>query len=292
MTQSALILLREGLEAALIAAIVFAYLRKLDRRDKFGPVWLGVAAGTVLTLAVGVLLFATVGSLEGEARTLTFALIMLTASGVLTWMVFWMRKQARAMKGDLQRKVDVALVAGSTLALAAVVFFGMLREGLETVLFFLAAAGQSSTLESLAGGAIGLLGAIVLAYAFYRGASWLNLRTFFAVSGGLLLLFAAGLLARGVAELQVLGALPTFWYPVFNLAGFDPVSTGSVFGQFLRGLFGWDPAPSIEEIAVWAAYLGVVGTFYLRGLVSVPKLRSRRPAATASPAAESAEPGA
>ena len=292
MIQSALILLREGLEAALIAAIVFAYLRKLDRRDKFGPVWLGVAAGTVFTLVVGVVLFSTVGSLEGDARTLTFALIMLTASGVLTWMVFWMRKQARAMKGDLQRKVDVALVAGSTAALAAVVFFGMLREGLETVLFFLAAAGQTSTLESLAGGAIGLLGAIVLAYAFYRGASWLNLRTFFAVSGGLLLLFAAGLLARGLAELQVLGAIPTFWYPVFNLAEIDPLSTSSVFGQFLRGLFGWNPAPSIEEIAVWLAYLGVVGTFYLRGHSPSPKAPKVRRQPAPAAAAEPAEPGA
>jgi high-affinity iron transporter len=291
MTQSALILLREGLEAALIAAIVFAYLRKLDRRDRFGPVWLGVAAGTAITLVVGVALFLTVGSLEGDARTLTFALIMLTASGVLTWMVFWMRKQARAMKGDLQHKVDVALVAGSTIALAAVVFFGMLREGLETVLFFLAAAGQSSTLESLVGGTIGLVGAIVLAYAFYRGASWLNLRTFFAVSGGLLLLFAAGLLARGVAELQILGALPTFWYPVFDLAAIDPLSTESAFGQFLRGLFGWDPAPSIEEIAVWVGYLAIVGTFYLRGLAPAPKKAPERsrPAAPPAAAAEPAE---
>jgi len=285
MVGSALILLREGLEAALIVAIVLAYLRKLDRRDRFGTVWLGTGIALTIAAGAGVALFLTVGSLEGDARRWTFALIMALAAAVLTWMIFWMRSQARAIRGELQVKVDHALLQGSLFALAAVVFFGVLREGIETVLFFLAAAGQSSTVDSLVGGGLGLAGALVLAYAFYRGASWLDLRQFFTVSGALVLLFAAGLVSRSLAELQVLGAIPTYWFPVFDATAVPFLSTDHLSGQLLRGLFGWDPAPSIEELGIWVAYVGAIGTLYFRGLVSLPRLtrRRRRPGAIVTP---------
>lgn len=289
MTGSALILLREGLEAALIVAIVLAYLRKLGRRDQFRAVWIGTGIAVLISVAVGAVLFATVGNLEGDAKTLTFALIMLAAACVLTWMVFWMRGQARALKGELHAKVDSALLAGSLAALAAVVFFGVLREGIETVLFFLAAAGNSSAVDSLVGGALGLAVAIGIAYAFYRGASWLNLRQFFTISGALVLLVAAGLLSRSLAEFQLLGTIPTFWYPVFDVSSVAALSTETFSGKLLRGLFGWDPAPSIEEIGIWLAYVGVVGTLYFRGLVSMPRLRRRRaPVAMSAPPAGTA----
>jgi high-affinity iron transporter len=157
-------------------------------------------------------------------------------------------------------------VAGSVGALAGVVFIGVLRESIETVLFFLAAAGQTSTLNSLVGGTVGLLGAVVLAMAFYKGAKWLDLRQFFAISGAIVLLFAAGLLSRGIAELQVLGALPTFLYPVFDISSLTAISPGHFLGDLMRGLFGWDPAPSIEELVGWLGYVVVVGTLYFRGL--------------------------
>jgi high-affinity iron transporter len=272
---SALILLREGLEGALIIAIVLAYLGKLGRRDRFGTIWAGAGAAAAIAFAVGIVLFSTVGELEGDARKLTFAVIMAVAACVLTWMIFWMRKQARAVKGDLQTKVDQALVAGSAGALAAVVFVGVLREGIETVLFFLAAAGQSSTVNSLVGGGLGLLGAAVLAYAFYRGAAWLDLRQFFMVSGAIVLLFAAGLLARSIAEFQVLGHLPTFWYPVFDVTWITPLAGGHFLGDLLRGLFGWDAAPSIEELGLWLAYVVGVGILYFRGMPR-PRLLPRR----------------
>jgi high-affinity iron transporter len=265
MVGSALILLREGLEGALIVAIVLAYLRKLGRPDRFPSIWAGTAAAVVVAVAIGTVLFLTVGELTGEPRKVTFAAIMLFASGVLTWMIFWMRTQARAVKGQLQSKVDTALVAGSASALMLVVFVGVLRESIETVLFFLAAAGQTSTTNALVGGALGLAGALVLAWGFYKGASWLDLRQFFTISGAIVLLFAAGLLARGVAELQVVGAIPTFWYPVFDLTSIEPLTHGFL-ADLLRGLLGWDPAPSIEELLVWLAYVTVVGRLFFRGL--------------------------
>lgn len=284
MVGSALILLREGLEAALIVAIVLAYLRRLGRRDRFAAVWLGTGVAAAIAVGLGVVLFVTVGSLEGDARRLVFAVIMTAAAAVLTWMIFWMRAQARAIRGELQERVDVALLAGSVAPLAAVVFFGVLREGIETVLFFLAAAGQSSTPESLVGGGLGLAAALALAYAFYRGASWLDLRQFFTVSGALVLLFAAGLLSRALAELQVLGVLPTLWYPVFDAGAFPLTSTQHLPGELLRGLFGWDPAPSIEELGIWLGYVTVVGALYFRGLVRLPRVRRAAPAAEAADA--------
>jgi high-affinity iron transporter len=267
MVGSALILLREGLEGALIIAIVLAYLNKLGRKDRFPVIWAGAGAAIAIAAAIGTVLFLTVGELTGDARKVTFAAIMLTAAGVLTWMIFWMRSQARAVKGELQQKVDRALMAGSIGALAGVVFIGVLRESIETVLFFLAAAGQTSTVNSLVGGSLGLIGAILLATAFYKGAAWLDLRQFFAISGAIVLLFAAGLLSRGIAELQVLGTLPTFWYPVFDLTSLTFVAPGDSFlGDLMRGLFGWDPAPSIEELVAWVGYVAVIGTLYFRGL--------------------------
>jgi high-affinity iron transporter len=284
---SALILLREGLEGALIVAIVLAYLRKLGRRDRFGAIWLGTACAVAISAAVGVGLFWTVGELEGDARKLTFAAIMGTAACVLTWMIFWMRRQARAIKGELETRVDKALIAGgSLLALAAVVFFGVLREGIETALFFLAAAGQTSTLNALVGGSLGLVTALGLAYAFYRGASWLNLRQFFMVSGAIVLLFAAGLLSRSLTELQIVGTIPTFWHPVFDLTSAGALGADHFLGQLLRGLFGWDPAPSIEQIGVWVVYIGVVGTLYFRGITRPAPLRHLRERAAQQPTAE------
>jgi high-affinity iron transporter len=286
---SALILLREGLEGALIVAIVLAYLRKLGRRDRFGAIWLGTAGAVGISVAVGSALFLTIGELEGDARKLTFALIMAAAACVLTWMIFWMRRQARAIKGQLETRVDRALEIGSVLALAAVVFVGVLREGIETALFFLAAAGQTSTVNALVGGSLGLIGALVLAYAFYRGASWLNLRQFFMVSGAIVLLFAAGLLARSLTELQILGAIPTFWHPVFDLTSAGALSTDHFLGQLLRGLFGWDPAPSIEELGVWLVYIGVVGTLYFRGVARPAPLRRLREHVERPQAAETSD---
>jgi high-affinity iron transporter len=274
MLGSALILLREGLEAALIATIVFVYVQKLGRRDLFPAIWGGVLAAALIAAIAGAALVTVAGALEGDERRIVFASIMLSAAAVVTWMVFWMRSQARALKGKLHSRVDAALMSGGAVALAGVVFIAVLREGLETSLFFAAAVGQSSASESIVGGTIGLTGAVALGYAFYRGAAWLDLRRFFMLSGALLLVIAGGLLSRALAELQLAGVVPTFWYPVFNLQDVDVLSTTEWPGQLLRGLFGWDPAPSGEELGAWLAYVLAVGAFYFGAFA-----RLRRPAA-------------
>lgn len=276
---SALILFREGLEGSLVVGIVLAYLRSLGRRDRFGPVWMGTAAGIGVSLVAGVMVFVVVGELEGDAEFVVEALIGLSAAAVLTWMVFWMRRQARAIKGELQSKVDAALSEGSVRAMVGVVFFAVVREGLEAALFFLAVGGderQGGALGALAGGALGLALAVGVGYGFYRGARFLDIRRFFAVSGVLILVFAAGLLASAVGALQELG-LPSAWSPVFDLGSVKALGDEALLGGILNGLTGWDPAPSIEMIVVWALYLVTVGRFYLRGV----RARVDRPAATA-----------
>lgn len=284
MLGSALILFREGLEGALIVAIVLSYLRKLGRRDAMRPVWWGVAAAVVLSVAVGAVLLAVVGGLEGDAEPISEAVIAFLAAGVLTWMIFWMRRQARAIRGELEAKVDAALAVGSVTAMVAVVFFGVAREGLETSLFFLAAAGGEAENgagpgAALLGGALGLGVAVALGYALYRGSHWLNLRQVFTVSGGLILVFAAGLLASGVAALQELG-LGSLWSPVYDVSGIDALGEEAFVGGVLNGLLGWSPDPSIEMIAVWLVYLVGVGSIYLRGLSPL----SSRPATANAPA--------
>src|ERR687894_121409 len=170
MATALLIMLREGFEAALVVAIVFAYLRRIQRLDLSSAVWQGVGLAVAISLAVGVVVHITIGNLEGAARLRSFAAISFLALCVLTWMVFWMRRQARAIKGDLEHRIDVALLGDNVArALAAVAFFAVLREGIEAALFLIAAATEDSGWSVLLGGFVGLALASALAGLVYYG---------------------------------------------------------------------------------------------------------------------------
>jgi high-affinity iron transporter len=203
-----LVLLREGFEASLVVGIVLAFLNRTGRRDGFWPVWLGAAAALLISLAVGALLFGIGAELEGTAEKAFEGAGMLVAAGLLTWMIFWMRRQARSIRQQLESQVESALATGSALALAAVAFVGVLREGVETALFLFGTVEGSNSLVAGASGGAGLAAAVFLGYLFYRGAEHLDLRRFFKVTSVLLLAFAAWLLAQGLHELQEAGALP------------------------------------------------------------------------------------
>jgi high-affinity iron transporter len=201
-------MLREGFEASLIVGIVLAFLNRSGRRDGFWPVWIGAAAALVLSLAAGALLFAIGAELEGGAAKAFEGGAMLAAAGLLTWMIFWMRRQARLIKQELEDQVESALARGSAFALALVVFVGVLREGVETALFLFGTVEGSNRLVATTGAAVGLAAAVMLGYLFYRGVSRLDLRRFFSWTSVLLLLFAGWLLAQGLYELGEAGALP------------------------------------------------------------------------------------
>ena len=265
MAASFLITLREGFEAALIVAIVLAYLRQIGRQDAFRYVWLGTAAALAISFAVGAAAWRVLDGLEGTPRRLLFAVICLAATGVLTWMIFWMKRQARFISRELHEQIDRTLRAGgSVLALASIPFVAVLREGIETVLFLLAVLVGTSPRDFAAGGLLGLLGAVVLGVVVYQSGRRLNLRLFFSLTGGLVLLIAAGLFARGIAWLQEAAVLPTVWWPVWDVH-LNPIVGYGTVAQFLSGLIGWNPRPSIEEVTAWAAYLLVTGWLFYVG---------------------------
>jgi high-affinity iron transporter len=220
---SGLVVLREGFEASLVVGIVLAFLDRSGRRDGFGAVWVGVGAALVISLAVGTSLFVVGAELEGRSEYLFEGATMILAAGLLAWMVFWMRGQARTIRGDIETQVKVALAQGSALGLAAVAFVGVLREGVETALFLFSTTEKSSPLVAAVSSLAGLALAIVLGYAFYKGSHRLDLRRFFTITSGLLLLFAGWLLAGGLEELAEAGVIPEdeliLWGAFVALAG-------------------------------------------------------------------------
>jgi high-affinity iron transporter len=256
MGQSFLIILREGFEASLIVAIVLAYLRSIGRLDLRGTIWTGVALAAAIALGAGLVLNTVVDGLEGAARNRTFAVICIAAAAVLVWMVFWMRRQSMHIKGELQHAVDTALHEGrAARALFLVAFFAVLREGIETALFMVAAATDARTSDVFVGGGLGLVGAALLGMAIYHGGRWVPMRQFFRVTGLLVILFAAGLAAKAVLFLQQplglhLGSMDLAFYDVTSVHW---LTNSSEVGKFLSGIFGWDPRPSIEQVLAWLA---------------------------------------
>jgi high-affinity iron transporter len=199
---SFVITLREGFEAALIVSLILAYLVKTDRLEEHGrTVWLGVAAGVVASVSIGAILFASAGELEGDSEALYEGTAMIAAAGVVTWMAFWMRRQAATIGRHLREQVSESLRTGGGIALASVAFIGVAREGVETALFLFASTGESGAVVTMTAGVAGLAAAIVLGVLFYRGALRMNLTRFFLVTSVLIIAFAAFLIYSGIHEL-------------------------------------------------------------------------------------------
>jgi high-affinity iron transporter len=261
-----LITLREGLEAALIISILLAYLRQLGRMDRARTIWLAAAAAVAVSLLVGTVIFTLGAEFEGTAEEVFEGLVSLTAVGVLTWMIFWMRRQGARLRSELQDRVDSALVGGG-LALAGLAFVVVVREGIETALFVFAAAKATAVEsggagEQLFGAALGLAIATAIGVLLYRGAVSLDIRAFFKITGALILVVAAGLLAFSVHELQEAGWLPFLTAQAYDTSG--ALSHESGIGAILRALIGYNATPSVLEVLAWAGYLIVTGTLYFR----------------------------
>jgi high-affinity iron transporter len=263
---AAFLMTREGLEASLIVGIVLGYLAKTENRRYFGLIWLGTAAALAVSVATGATLFFTVGELQGRAEQIFEGLAMLSSVAVLTWMIFWMRKQAANIKRELEARLANAIAAGSAVGLASVVFFAVLREGWETALFLFAIGESSTPLATAIGALVGLAISISLGVAIYMGSRRLDLRQFFTTTGLLLIVFAAGLLAHATHEFQEAGLLPAVIEHLWNTN--SVVSENSHFGKFLTALFGYNGDPSALEVGVWLLYLGTALAFFLRPLLS------------------------
>jgi high-affinity iron transporter len=260
--------LREGVEAALIVAIICAYLVKTGNRRHFPTVFAGAGVAIALSVVLGVILFVTVGGLEEPYEQIFEAITLFAAAAVVTWMLFWMRRQARYVKGELQAAVDRALDQGSVMALAVLAFVAVIREGLETSLFLV---GQANSADQgapsvLLGALIGLAVAAILGVGFYQGSRRINLATFFRWTGVALIFIAAGLLSSAVHELIEIGVIPFGSQTLFDLSAVLPheQDAGNVLGQFLRALFGYSATPEVTTFAVWLTYIVVVLFLFLR----------------------------
>ncbi|HET7496095.1 MAG TPA: iron uptake transporter permease EfeU [Candidatus Limnocylindrales bacterium] len=260
--------LREGVEAALIIAIICAYLARTGNQRHLGVVLLGAGGAIVLSAVLGFVLYQTVGGLEEPYEQIFEAATLLLAAAVVTWMLFWMRRQARSVKGDLHAAVDRALGQDSVIALGVLAFVAVIREGLETSLFLVGQANSAKqdAIFVLVGALIGLAAAAVLGVGFYQGSRRLNLATFFRWTGVGLIFIAAGLLSTAVHELIEIGVIPFGTQTLFDLSGVLPhdPAAGNLVGQFLRALFGYSATPEVTTFVAWLAYIVVVLALFLR----------------------------
>jgi high-affinity iron transporter len=262
MTAAFFITLREGLEAALIVGIIGAYLVKLERRDAIRTVWVGVGAAIALSVVVGIAVVATVGRLPLVIQEGIEGVAAVIAVVVLTWMLFWMRRQGRAMKGELEHGIDAALAGGSLIALAGLAFVSVAREGLETVLFLFAIGSSSGPIvPTLLAGLAGLAVAAGIGYALFAAGIRIDLRRFFNITGIVLIFVSAGLIAFAVHEFGE-AQLITNTGTAFNLGAILPES--SPLGAVLAGLFGYRSTPTPLEVAAYLLYLMPVLFVFLK----------------------------
>ncbi|PRA83163.1 iron uptake transporter permease EfeU [Microbacterium sp. MYb66] len=287
-----LIGLREGLEAALVVGILVAYLRRLGRKDALPKLWAGVGLAIALAVAIGAVLTFGAYELTFTAQELIGGTLSLLAVAMVTWMIFWMQRAGRTMKASLEGGIDRALTVGGLWALIAIGFVSVAREGIETTLLLwsmVQAFGDAPA--ALLGALLGLAAAVVIGWLISRGAVKLDLRRFFAWTGGFLVIVAAGVLAYAFMDLQEAGALPgpfTGAAPIDATTGdvaigwaafpfgwaFDAsavIAPGGTLAAILQATVGFMPRMTWLQVAAWAIYVLVVGSLYIRGL------RSRRP---------------
>lgn len=291
-----LIGLREGLEAALVVGILVAYLRRIDRRDVLPRLWAGVGLAVALAVGIGAILTFGAYALTFEAQELIGGLLSLVTVGMVTWMIFWMQKTARTMKKTLEGGVDRALATGGLWGIVLIGFISVAREGIETTLLLWSMVQSfGDTPSALLGALLGLAAAVILGWLLARGMVRLDLRVFFAWTGGFLVIVAAGVLAYAIHDLQEAGALPGPFSALAPIVGgtvavgaagfpfgwaFDlsaAIPPGSPLAAILQATVGFMPQMSWLQVVAWALYLAIVGTLFVRGLGSRPA----RPSASA-----------
>ncbi len=257
MLAAALITFREGLEAALIIGIVLSYLKKTGHMNWQRSVWWGVVVAIAASLAAALGLQAVGARFEGRAEQVFEGVTMLLAASVLTWMVFWMQAQGRRIKGQLEEEVRQAVATKQSWALFSLAFLAVVREGIETVLFLSASVFTSSPVQTLTGGLVGLAVAVVVGWLLFAASARLDVRRFFQVTGVLLIVFAAGLVAYGVHEFQEAGLLPILIEHVWDI---NPIlDEKSTLGSVLKSLFGYNGNPSLIEVLSYIGYYAVIG---------------------------------
>ncbi len=245
--------LREGMEAALIVGIVAAFLRQQGRGRALRYVWAGVIIAVVVCAGAGVALQILDQELPQRQQEMLETVVGLCAVGMVTFMVVWMRRHARALRGELEAHAATALAQGSVLALVAMAFFAVLREGLETAVFLLAAfQAADQELTAGLGALLGIATAVVIGAGLYRGGIRINLARFFRITSAVLVIVAAGLLATAVHSAHEAAWLNSFQGQALDLSWL--VVPGTVTSSLLTGMLGLQPLPTYAEAGVWLLY--------------------------------------
>ena len=269
--------LREGLEAALIVSIVAAFLRRQGQRQALHYVWIGVAIAVVLCAAVGVALQLLDEQLPQRRQEQLETVIGVGAVGIVTFMIVWMRRHAPKLRGEIERSAASALATGSVVGLVAMAFFAVLREGLETAVFLLAAFQESSNALSAGFGALlGILTAVAIGLGLYRGGVRINLARFFRVTAVFLVLIAAGLLATAMHTTHEGGWINSLQGQALDLSWL--VVPGTVTASLLTGMLGLQPRPTDGELLVYLIYAVPMLLFVLWPAQLALKQRRTKPA--------------
>ena len=281
MLPSYLLSLREGLEAALIIGIVLSALRKIRRTDLAPALWLGTLFAVGVSILAAILLTLFGLNLEGNAEKIYEGFTMLIAAGILSWMIFWMSGQARHLKGELEDGVNKAATHYATgkRAIFWLAFVAVVREGVELALFITAAffVGNNeniglNTIQTLAGVVLGLGTSILLGWSLLATTVRLDLRRFFQVTGLLLILFAAGLVAHGVHEFNEISWIPSIVEHVWDFNAI--IDEKSIFGELLKTLFGYNGNPSLTEMLGYFGYLITVTFLFTRSTAIKPEAKT------------------
>lgn len=260
MLPSFVLALREGLEAALIMGIVLSVLRTMERQNLNSTVWIGAFSAGVVSILAAIGLNWIGAEFKGQGEQLFEGITMLLAAGVLTWMVFWMRKQFKTIKQEIELGVRQATQGQGQRALFFLAFLPVVREGIELALFLLAARLTSSPFQEFLGAGLGLTSAALIGWVVFATSRRLSLSRFFQSTNVILALFAAGLVGLGIHEFNELGWIPAIIEHVWNLNAFLPEE--STLGQLLKALIGYNSSPSLSQVIAYLGYFGVLGGIY------------------------------
>ena len=253
MLPSLLLAFREGLEAALIIGIVFAALQKVGRTELKRAVWFGSGLAFLIACLTAIILFSLGVEFSGKGEMLFEGTAMLLAVLLLTFMIFWMSNQSKKIEGHVAEKITPGITKHAAWPIFWLAFLAVLREGVELVLFLLAASFNSKNFQTVTGALIGLLLAVAFGVFINSSSKKISIGKFFRYTNILMVLFAAGLFAHSMHEFAELGWLPTGLDPLYNITPF--LSSDSFLGGILHTLFGYNPAPMLTEVVAYLIFL-------------------------------------
>jgi high-affinity iron transporter len=261
MLPSYILALREGLEAALVIGIVLGVLRKMGRQNLNPAVWTGAISGAGVSVLAAFSLNWVGAEFDGPGEQLFEGITMLLAAGVLTWMVFWMRKQTSTISKNIETGVRRAAGGQGQRAVFFLAFLAVVREGIELAIFLLAARLASNPAQELFGASLGLASAVLIGWVVFTSSRRLSVTRLFQGTNILMALFAGGMVGLGIHEFNELGWIPAIVDRVWNFNAFLPDE--STVGQLLKALVGYDSTPSLSQVIAYFSYFAVLGAIII-----------------------------